>query len=59
MGYNYEIIYKKGVVNIVENALSRVSSTKLITLTLSAISTELMDRVRGCWKSGFECRKLI
>lgn len=46
LGYDYEIFYKKGYENKVADALSRIPGFELLSLTISSISTDLLDRIR-------------
>jgi hypothetical protein len=46
LGFDYEIEYMKGKDNLAANAFSRISSTELSVLTLSSISTNIMEEIR-------------
>ncbi|KAJ0704368.1 putative nucleotidyltransferase, Ribonuclease H [Helianthus annuus] len=50
MGYDYEIVYKKGVENQVADALSRVSGPALFTMSLSTLDRSLWDRIKKSWQ---------
>lgn len=45
VGYDYEIVYKRGTNNGAADALSRLRNSELLNLSLSSVSTELMDRL--------------
>ncbi|GJS03352.1 hypothetical protein Tco_0319860 [Tanacetum coccineum] len=48
MGYDYEVVYKKGSENGAADALSRLGSgTKLLSIFVSSITTDLMKRVQN------------
>jgi len=49
MGYDYEVQYKQGRDNLVADGLSRVFSLQLLTLTLSSISSDLMEAIKTTW----------
>lgn len=46
IGYDYEIVYKKGAENLAADALSRMSRHELHDITFSSISSELLDRIK-------------
>ncbi|GJS03349.1 hypothetical protein Tco_0319857 [Tanacetum coccineum] len=48
IGYDYEVIYKKGSENGAADALSRFGSgTELLSMFVSSITTDLMKRVQN------------
>nr|GEV27077.1 zinc finger, C3HC [Tanacetum cinerariifolium] len=50
MGFDYEVVYKKGSENGAADALSRVeNSSELLQLFVSTVSTELMQKVKNSW----------
>jgi len=49
MGFDYEICYKKGKESVVANGLSRVSTAQLVTMTVSSLSSELLEQVKQTW----------
>lgn len=46
LGYDYEIQYKKGVDNVVANALSRVQGAEILCLVITVISSDLEDLIK-------------
>lgn len=58
-GYDYEIVYKKGIDNGATDALSRAPSSELIAMTFFALSTELIERIRRSWETNKDCDDLL
>ncbi|GKD63394.1 putative mitochondrial protein, partial [Tanacetum coccineum] len=50
LGYDYEIIYKKGSKNLVADTLSRTSSPSLQTMVIIDISNDLLQRIQASWE---------
>ncbi|GKA55907.1 chromo/chromo shadow domain, MRG domain protein [Tanacetum coccineum] len=50
MGYDYEVVYKKGLENEVADALFRFGSgNELLSMFMSSIITDLMKKVQDTW----------
>lgn len=50
LGFDYEIQYKKGVESKVVDSLARLSGIELLELTISSISTDMIDRVKKSYE---------
>ncbi|KAJ0601569.1 putative nucleotidyltransferase, Ribonuclease H [Helianthus annuus] len=50
MGFDYEIVYKKGVENKVADALSRVQGPTLSAISVSHLHPSLMDKIKMSWQ---------
>nr|GEW01295.1 hypothetical protein [Tanacetum cinerariifolium] len=60
LGYDYEIVYKKGSENVVADALSRVdSSGELLQIIVSSVSSGVWDMVKDSWKNDLDTQNLI
>lgn len=49
MGFDYEIIYKKGKDNTVADALSRVRGAELLCFAISVISSDLEEKIKSSY----------
>ncbi|CAN7067397.1 unnamed protein product [Brassica rapa subsp. trilocularis] len=59
MGYTFEIQYKKGKENVVADALSRVSGSQLLHITLSQSHHGFFDSIKLLWETDHNLRKII
>ena len=60
LGYDFEIIYKKGKQNVVENALSRKDEdVEALLCAISIIQPDLINEAREEWKNDEEVWELI
>lgn len=60
MGYDYEIMYKKGSENVVVDALSRVrSGAELLQISVNTWSSVLYEEIKQAWTSDPELQALI
>lgn len=50
LGYDYEILYKKGIENKVANALSRITTAELLHLAVSSSLSDLMEIIKEAWQ---------
>ncbi|GJX84885.1 retrotransposable element Tf2 [Tanacetum coccineum] len=60
LGYDYEIVYKKGSKNVVANALSRMdSSGEFLQISVSSVLSGVWDKVKDSWKNDLDIQNLI
>ncbi|GKB74012.1 transposon ty3-G gag-pol polyprotein, partial [Tanacetum coccineum] len=60
LGYDYEIVYKKGSENVVADALSRMdSSGELLQISVSSVSSDVWDKLKDSWKNDLDAQNLI
>ncbi|KAJ0816356.1 putative nucleotidyltransferase, Ribonuclease H [Helianthus annuus] len=59
LGYDYEICYKKGVENVVADALSRVQGMTLFEISISAVDPVLWPRIQEAWQKDSITKDLI
>lgn len=58
-GYDYKIVYKKGVENRAVDALSWVQGPEFLTLTLSSVSSNMIHQIKDSWAQHKDCSDLI
>ncbi|GJT70406.1 transposon ty3-I gag-pol polyprotein [Tanacetum coccineum] len=59
LGYDYEIVYKKGNENIVVDALSRSPLPSLQTMVVSDISNDLLHKIKASWETDSSIQQVI
>ncbi|GJW70025.1 hypothetical protein Tco_0126942 [Tanacetum coccineum] len=60
MGFNYEIQYKKGVENVIDDALSRLEhSSKLFSMISSSLATDIYQRIVVSWQTYVKLKQVI
>ncbi|KAJ0494369.1 putative nucleotidyltransferase, Ribonuclease H [Helianthus annuus] len=59
MGFDYEIVYKKGSDNLVADALSRVEGPTLLPIALSTFDPSLLERIKTTWRNDEALQQMI
>lgn len=59
MGYSFEIHYKQGKENHDADALSRVSGSELLAITLTQANFGFYDSIKLLWQSDPSLNRLI
>ena len=60
MGFDYEIVFKRGSENCAADALSRVSTSgQLLQLVLTTVSTDLLAKIEASWSNDAVLQPLI
>lgn len=59
MGYDYTITYKKGHDNLVADVISRVPKVEAQLLTLSYISSDLLEQIKSSYTYDHHLLKII
>ncbi|KAJ0491928.1 putative nucleotidyltransferase, Ribonuclease H [Helianthus annuus] len=59
MGYDYHIVYKKGVENSAADALSRVHSSSILSMAVSSYEPLLLARIKDHWQHDVQAQGLI
>nr|GEX94922.1 gypsy/Ty3 retroelement polyprotein [Tanacetum cinerariifolium] len=60
IGFDYEVKYKKGVDNAVDDALSRVQTeSQLMTVMLVTMPTKLTARIEASWKTDGDLQQTL
>jgi hypothetical protein len=50
LGCDYEIEFHRGSENVAADAISKITSSELNTLTLSTIETQVLEDIKQSWK---------
>lgn len=50
MGFDYDIVYRKGKENIADDNRSRILGAQLLTMHLSTLDTNIVDKVKLTWQ---------
>ncbi|KAJ0481982.1 putative nucleotidyltransferase, Ribonuclease H [Helianthus annuus] len=59
MHYDFEIQYKKGIDNVVADALSRVQGSSLYALSISSFEPLLLERIKSAWNNDHDLSDII
>ncbi|GJX58361.1 retrotransposon-related protein [Tanacetum coccineum] len=60
LGYDYEIVFKKGVDNAAADALSRVNQgAELLQTVVSSVSSDVMNQIKVSWQNDDTMQQLI
>ncbi|GAB4836211.1 hypothetical protein Ancab_039524 [Ancistrocladus abbreviatus] len=59
MGYDFDIVYKKGKENTAADALSRVANTTVMAMIVSAPETDLLAEVMSSWEGDARIMAII
>ncbi|GJU66445.1 reverse transcriptase [Tanacetum coccineum] len=60
MGFNYEILYKRGAGNVVADALLRIhSQAEILEIGVTTLSSELYDRIKQGWQEDKDLKAKI
>lgn len=59
MGYDFEIVYRKGKENLAVDVLSRMPSEQISTLVLNTLDSELLEEIKKAWSRDEKSQELI
>ncbi|GKA42255.1 hypothetical protein Tco_0734915 [Tanacetum coccineum] len=60
MGFDYEIVYKKGCENVVADALSRLPNTgELLHINMVSLLADLYQKIKQGWERDNKLQKII
>ena len=49
-GLDYEVVYRAGNENVVADALSRMEGAELMSILVSQMRSDLLQRIKDSWK---------
>ncbi|GJU67811.1 reverse transcriptase, partial [Tanacetum coccineum] len=60
LGYDYEIVFKKGVDNAAVDAFSRVyQGAELLQIVVSSMASDVMEKIKASWQSDDTMQQLV
>ena len=60
MGFDYEVVYKKGSDNVAADALSRLDGqSELLSIAVSTVTTDLYDKIVKSWENDAQVQDII
>nr|GEV13144.1 putative mitochondrial protein [Tanacetum cinerariifolium] len=59
LGFDYEVVYKKGSDNAAINALSRVQTSELFSMVTTLVSTDLAKKIEASWLADDKLQAII
>ncbi|GJW56364.1 gypsy/ty3 retroelement polyprotein [Tanacetum coccineum] len=59
MGFDYEVVYKKGSENGAADALSRVQTSELFSMVTTLVSTDLAKKIKASWLTDDKLQGII
>jgi len=59
MGFDFEIVYRKGKENMAADSLSRIPNAQLLTMSLSTLDTDLINKIKLTWQQDPSLQSLV